>query len=209
MKEWRASLKKTLASATIAQHTKQAKSVFNWAVESKWLTESPLTGVSQGSFVNRKNDRIITMDEYAKLLDACPCQDWRAILALARIGGIRCPSELIALRWSDVTEKQFYVRSSKTEHHEGKEGRTVPLFNELRVELEALQRDTEFVINRYRDPKQNLGTTLAKIVKRAGLPKIKRPFDNMRTSRSNEIYREFGAHCESEWIGHSARKCPQ
>jgi hypothetical protein len=63
----------------------------------------------------------------------------------------------------------------------------------------------EFVINRYRRPEQNLGTTFAKIVKRAGLPEIPRPFDNMRASRSNEIYNRFGVFKESKWIGHSAK----
>ena len=34
------------------------------------------------------------MDEYAKLLDACPNQEWRTIIALARVGGLRYSSEL-------------------------------------------------------------------------------------------------------------------
>ena len=63
----------------------------------------------------------------------------------------------------------------------------------------------EFVISRYRKPRQNLGTTFAKIVKRAGLSPIVRPFDNMRASRSNEVYNRFGVTKESEWIGHSAK----
>ena len=42
-------------------------------------------------------------------------------------------------------------------------------------------------------------------MKRAGLPEIPRPFDNMRMSRSNEVYRRWGAYLESQWIGHSGR----
>ena len=77
------------------------------------------------------------MVEYAKLLDACPNQEWRTIIALARIGGLRCPSELQQLRWSDInwSENRFLVHSPKTEHHEGKQERLVPLFPELREEL--------------------------------------------------------------------------
>jgi len=150
------------------------------------------------------------MDMYYKILDACPCQDWRTIIALTRIGGLRCPNEVLALKWEDVNWElnKFYVTSSKTEHHEGKGGRWVPLFPELKTELEALFFDpasegNEFVINRYRDASQNLRTTLEKIVKRAGLEMFPRPFDNMRMSRSNEVYRRWGAFLESEWIGHS------
>ena len=212
MQQWKNSLLARFSEATTAGTLTKAKAVFNWAVQAGWIDESPLTGVGRGSFVNKSRDQFITMEEYYKLLDACPCPDWRVIVSLARIGGVRCPSEITHLTWNDVDwdKGRFYVRSPKTEHHKGKEGRWVPLFPELRKELDTLyfmpdNEGREFVINRYRDSRQNLGTMLAKIVKRAGLPKILRPFDNMRASRSNEVYSEFGSHKESEWIGHSAR----
>ena len=34
---------------------------------------------------------------------------------------------------------------------------------------------------------------------------IPRPFDNMRMSRSNEVYGEYGVKEESLWIGHSTK----
>ena len=133
----------------------------------------------------------ITLEEYRRLLDASPCQDWRVIIALARYGGLRAPSEVLRLRWSDINweKSRFYVSSSKTERYEGKESRVVPLFEELREELEKLffaqPEKTEFVITRYRDPERsNLGTQFARIVKMAGVEPIQRPFDNMRASRS-------------------------
>jgi integrase len=117
---------------------KTAKMVFNWAVDHDWLTKNPMKKIPNGSFINRENDRIVTMEEYAKLLYACPNQEWRSIIALAKIGGLRCPSELQQLRWSDVdwTGNRFLVRSPKTERHEGHQERLVPLFPELRAELE-------------------------------------------------------------------------
>jgi len=213
MRQWKESLKSTLAESTIAGTITKVKAVFNWAVQTGMIEESPLKGVGRGSFVNREKDRFITMEEYRRLLDACPCQDWRAIIALARIGGLRCPSEVLRLRWSDVNwEKgRFYVRSPKTEHHAGKEGRLVPLFEDLRIELERLfenesSEGAEFVITRYRDPERtNLGTQFGRIVQLAGIEPVKRPFDNMRASRSTEIYAEYGAFLESKWIGHSSK----
>ena len=35
-------------------------------------------------------------------------------------------------------------------------------------------------------------------------PKVVRPFDNMRMSRSNEVLARWGQAKESVWIGHSA-----
>ena len=66
-----------------------------------------MTGIPIGSFENRDKDRTISREEYAKLLDACPNQEWRTIIALARIGGLRCPSELKQLRWPDVSDVDF------------------------------------------------------------------------------------------------------
>ena len=204
---------KPLAEATVAGTLTKAKAVFNWSVSVGWIDESPLDGVGRGSFVNREKDRFVTPEEYRRLLDVCPCQEWRVIIALARIGGLRCPSELLRLRWADVNWEQsrFYVTSSKTERHKGKEGRLVPLFSELRIELERLFKTAstagkEFVINRYRDPERtNLGTQFARIVEVARVQPILRPFDNMRASRSTEVYAEFGAFLESQWIGHSSK----
>jgi len=59
--------------------------------------------------------------------------------------------------------------------------------------------------NRYRNTTQNLRTTFKKIVRRAGLSMFPRPFDSMRMTRSNEVYRRWGAFLESQWIGHSRR----
>lgn len=192
MLQMKATLLTTLAEATVAGAITKMKAVFNWAVTQEWIDESPLKGVGRGSFINRKNDRFVTMDEYQRLLDRCPCLEWRVIIALARIGGLRCPSEVLRLRWSDIDfeNNRFFVRSPKTEHYQGKEGRLVPLFPELRAEIRCLTSTNkgaehrEYVISRYRDPNTNLGTQFARIVKMAEIEPIKRPFDNMRMSRS-------------------------
>jgi len=213
MQEWKNKLRQEMAEATSAGTLAKVKAAFNWAVRNEWLEKSPLVGVGRGSFRNRAKDRYITMEEYEQLLDTSPCQDWRVIIALARIGGLRCPSEVLRLRWSDVNweKSRFYVRSPKTEHHEGKGGRVVPLFPRLRDELGRLfemelSEGSEFVITRYRDPERtNLGTQFGRIVQMAGIEPIKKPFTNMRASRSTEIYSEFGPFLESKWIGHSTK----
>jgi hypothetical protein len=99
MKEWIKSMRERNAETSIALYIRHAKSVFNWSIkEKKWLFESPLAGIGNGSFENHEKDRIVTLQEYRKLLSACPNQEWRTIIALARIGGLRCPSELMPLR---------------------------------------------------------------------------------------------------------------
>lgn len=206
-----------LSIATTAGTLTKCKAIFNHAVNIGWLEKSPLTGIKRGSFINRSKDRYVKPSEYFKLLDAAPCSDWRTIISLARIGGLRARSEILNLKWSDINwdQNKFWVTSPKTERYEGKEGRWVPLFPELRWELEALWGEREaiwfdlpenkrqFVINRYRSTSQNIGTTFSKIVKKAGIEPFKKPFNNMRASRSIEIYVDYSPLHECEWVGHS------
>lgn len=203
---------KPLVEATVTGTLTKTQAVFNWATQKKkYLEVNPLNGVKKGSYKNKEKDRYITMDEYYRLLDVAICQEWRVIFALARIGGLRAPSEVLGVRWSKVDweNNRFTFFDSKRKDKDGNPvERTVPLFPELRVELEALyERDREmtpeFVINRYRDPKTNLGTQFVKSAKAAGLERIPRPYDNMRASRSTEIERKYGPKVESEWIGHT------
>jgi integrase len=221
MEQWKEFLLATgkYGQPTIAGTISKTKTVFNWAKSQKWLVESPLKGVEEGSFRNQANNREVTMGEYRQLLDACPCQEWRTIIALARIGGLR-PCEIMVLKWSDIgigkDKKRFHVFSPKLNRQEHKRDREVPLFPLLLTELEKLRlipgnKDREYVINHYKTRKNiNLVTPFTKISERAGIGKIVRPFDNMRASRSTEVHREYGAKAESVWIGHSeeiAKEC--
>jgi integrase len=82
---------------------------------------------------------------------------------------------VLPLRCQDIDweHNRFVVTSPKTEHHEGKESRVVPIFPELlphlRDAFEHADDGAEFCITRYRDPGVNLRTQLQKIIRRAGL----------------------------------------
>ena len=214
IEEWKAFLLATgkFGVPTIAGTIRKTKTVFNWAQEQKWIVESPLKRVAEGSFRNPANDREVTMDEYQRLLDACHCQEWRTIISLARIGGLR-PCEIMVLRWTDIgvgeRNNRIRVFSPKLNPHEHLREREVPLFSEVDSELQKLQSlpgnaDREYVINRYSNRENvNLVQPFTTIATRAGIGKIVRPFDNMRASRATEIERDYGAKAESLWLGHS------
>ena len=106
--------------------------------------------------------------------------------------------------------KRFVVRSPKTEHHAGQDKRVVPLFPELRRELEKLfssveLADNEFVIQGYQRTSWVLYAPFQEIADSAGLGRIVSPFVNMRRSRNNEVLRKHGSQLESLWIGHSEK----
>jgi len=212
--EWKAAmLSSGHAVNSVAKYVQTTKMVFDWAVDQDWLTKSPGKNVPNGKMVNRDKDRMISMEEYAKLLEACPNQEWRTIIALARIGGLRCPSELQRLRWADVNwpENRFLVRSPKTERHVKHRERVVPLFAELRRVLEqhfcslGAADENGFVIQSFQETTWQLKHGFDKIAVEAGLGEIRKPFINMRKTRSNEVVRDFGEVKESLWIGHSTK----
>jgi integrase len=189
---------------------------FNWAVQQDWLEKNPFDGIAHGNFVSEENYRHITEEEYLNLLEACPDQEWRTIIALARMGGLRCPSELQQLRWSDIHWKEGYfrVQSPKTKRYPRHCERNVPLFPELRTVLEqqfsvAKPENEDFVIQQFQGTSWQLVAQIHKITTKAGLEKINCPFNNLRKSRSNEVVRKWGPTKERLWIGHSKKVMEQ
>jgi integrase len=210
---WKAILLTRYAAGGVATQLTIVNAMFNWAVRMEFLSKNPMFGIPFGSRVNQNTRRHITVGEYMKLLEACPSLEWRVIIALARFGGLRCPSELMQLRWSDIVWKLhgFWVRSPKTEHHSGHECRFVPLFSEIWTELKQLHeqiqpKDDDFIIQSFQGKSQwNLNSPFQKIARQAGLEKIVSPFRNMRKDRCNEVREQYGSEKETTWMGHSEK----
>jgi integrase len=154
------------APNTVRRTCGRAKQFFRYAVRKRLLASNPFADLKTTVGGNPERKFFVTADAVRKVLDACPDAEWRLIFALCRWGGLRCPSEVLALRWGDVDweRSRFTVRSAKTEHHEGKGRRIVPIFPELLPHLaDAFDRaepGQEYVIIRCRDGGVNLRTQL-------------------------------------------------
>ncbi len=199
-----------LADNTVKRRCGIAKQLFRAAVRRKLIAENPFADM-KGLMVrgNRSREFFVTQEMANRVLDACPDGQWRLLFALSRFGGLRCPSEHLALTWADVDWERSRMRVTcvKTAHHDGKAERWVPLFPELRPYLEAAwegcEPGTEWVITRYRDASQNLRTTLEKIIRRAGLQPWPKLWQNLRSTRQTELAESFPAHVVCNWIGNS------
>ena len=208
---WKQFLLSKFTEASAAGYIQRTKVVFKWAAENKMCEASPFASLKKGSYINKNREFYVTMKHYEKLLDACPDQTWRTILALCRIGGLRNPSETLAMRWEDVkwSENRILVRSVKTEAYEGKATRIIPMFPELKIQLERQLKEAEegsvFVIDRWRSTKKNMRTNFERIIYRAGLDQWPRLFHNLRGSRSCELFSQFPVHVASYWMGQSSR----
>jgi integrase len=211
-KRWREYLiGQGLSEATVCKRCGNAKVFFGVAVRRKLISGNPFSGLDSRSKANKSRQRFIGREDSQKILDACPNGEWRAIFALARYGGLRCPSEVLGLRWQDIDwdRARIHVTSPKTAHFEGRGSREIPLFPELVGPVQELfeqaAEGAEYVIVRYRRTNSNLRTQLERIIKKAGLNAWPRVFQNLRSSRETELAETYPLHVVTYWIGNTAR----
>lgn len=192
-----------LAVATVSKHSKRCKQVFGSLVQDKILEENPFGILKGGDESNASRFHYVDSNVSKEVLEACPDQDWRTVFALARWGGLRCPSEVLTLKWTDIDWKanKIKIESPKTGL------RFCPLFPELRKELDASWELAEdgavFVVRNYRKG-SNLRTQFIRILKSASIVPWEKPFQNLRSTRRTELQREYPGHVIDSWLGQSS-----
>lgn len=151
-----------------------------------------------------------------KIIEVCPNVWWRLLIALARFGGLRIPSEAFSLRraLSIGIAADWRCRVPKTEGH-GKAYRIIPIFKFLRPYLEeawdAAQEGDEYVFpwnyRRAQGPggwaNANLRTTLTKVIRRAGLEPWPRLWHNLRASCESDLAQAFPLATAAKWLGNT------
>ena len=206
---WRlALLRKGLAENTVRKASGIAKQWFKAAQRAKLIEENPFADLKAAIQTNTERFHFVDRETAERVLDACPDAEWRLLFALGRYGGLRMPSEIRELRWSDIhwDQGRFTVRASKTEHHDDGGVRVVPIFPELLPYLEDAFELAEpgetYCIRRYRACR-NLGTQLRRIVQRAGLTPWPKLWQNLRSTRQTELGEAWPIQVVTAWIGNS------
>ena len=206
--KWRLRLKEEdLSEATIKTHAGNAKQVFREALRRKLIEENPMELLRSGSTA-RENERYVTPDEIARVLDCCRDSEWRLLFGLARYAGLRVPSEPHLVTWADVDfeRARLMVRSPKTERHAGHERRVVPVVPELMALLHARFAEVEegeaaLVTLRLSGAfRRNVG----RLLRRAKVEPWPSLWQTLRDSRERQWLMEgvaqFACSC---WLGHS------
>jgi hypothetical protein len=207
-KDFRRRLLEKLAGATVATHIKKARQFFQDAVDLRLIEDNPFTDVKAGKQANPRRQQYVSPADAQKVIDHCPSVEWKTLFALARFGGLRVPSETSLLELADLDwdRDRFKVRSPKTEHHEGREFRWVPMFPALRPFLEgaaaaAMMIGARHVLAHLRT--ENPRTTALKIVQRAGLKPWPKLFQNLRSSCQTDLTGKHERHVVCAWLGNT------
>lgn len=198
-----------LSANTARRLCGRAKQFFRFAVRKRIIADNPFAELESNVRSNPDRQFFIDRATAQEVLDYCPDAEWRLLFSLSRYGGLRCPSEHLALKWADVDwdRGRLRVPSPKTEHIEGRASRIIPLFPELRKPLmevfEQAEPGTEYIITRYRAANVNLRTQFQRIIKRAGLEPWPKLFHNLRASRQTELADTLPGHVVSAWLGNT------
>lgn len=208
--QWRIYLtEQDLADNTVRRRTGIAKQFCRAAIRQRLILSNPFEHLVSATHGNRDKYRFVTLLETQQILEACPNSQWRAIVAMTRFGGLRCPSEILLAEWQDVDWERgkLLVHSPKTEHHPGGKTRYTPLFPELREILletfDQAQEGDKHIIVRYRSQTANLRTHFMRIIRKAGLEPWPKLFQNIRSSRETELVERWPVHVVCSWLGNS------
>lgn len=195
---------------TIRRTIGRARQLFKAAIKRELIpARNPFEGLPSAVRGNPARFHFVTREETQKLIDAATDTEWKLLIALARFGGLRTPSEPLALTWDRVNweHSRILIHCPKLERLQGKGDRWIPLFPELLPYLQQAFDEAKpgsiYVIMRYRDSRVNLRTQLGRIAVKAGIDLWEKPWQNMRASRQTELAETYPGHVVSKWMGNS------
>jgi integrase len=199
----------TMAEATVRKMCSVVSSAIKAARKLGLVTCDPFDDVPKFVGPNRAREVYLSVADAERLLSACD-PELKVLVALARFAGLRVPSEIANLRWSDVSWQhpaELRVDSPKTKRS-GKDSRRVPIAPRLQaVLLEAYSRSIEpdgFILPTLRTH-TNPGMRLARAIKTAKIKPWPRPFHTLRASCETDWYEAEGLASAAAYAGNSPR----
>ena len=198
-----------LAENTIRKRVQLVKSLFNVALRRKLIAENPFAVLASTVRPATERQHFIPRETVTLLLDQCHTLEYRLLLLFARYIGVRMPSEIVPLRWTDVNWENLTVviTSPKTKRHRGGDKRVCPIFPEVLPTLQQAWHSVDegaiFVFPSIRSGAKNLRTWLQRAILQSGLQPWPRLWQNFRATRATELADQFPSHVAAAWLGHT------
>jgi integrase len=206
-----------LRTTTVHKRLGHARQMLEDAVRLGHIPANPFRHVRQRMGDVSERRAYVAVADVERVIEHCPNVWWKVLVALARFGGLRIPSEAFSLTWGHVDweRNRLTIPSPKTRAH-GKPHRVIPLFPLLRPHLEAAfehaEEGSEFVIPaEYRQRAEreggwggaNLRTQFGKIVERAGVDSWPRLWHSLRASCESDLAQSFPLATVTKWLGNT------
>lgn len=199
------------ATATVRRSVGISRQFFNAAIRARLIDQNPFAHLSAAVRGNKDRQVFVSRQVAETFLAHCTNTELKAIFALARYGGLRCLSEVHLLQWSDIdwNNQRMTVRSPKTEHHDGKGSRIVPIFPELAPHLQRCFDEAPegavHVISRRRLSAAAYAKAIKSVLASCSIKPWPKTFQNLRSTRETELAESHPIHVVCAWMGNSPR----
>lgn len=205
---WQLELAKTRAKSTVGKIGRHIRAFFAWLETRRAIDETPAFLLTTTNDVGAKH--FIDRDILAKLLEVNSDPEFGVLLQLARYAGLRIPSEIRLLKYSDADAVTGRVKIRDVKRARDRE---IPLFPEL-VNLfnpegvhnsDSNARSVPALVlpTLAECPGSTLDSRLRSLIATAGLRPWPRLWHSLRASRETELVQQFGLKAASTWIGNS------
>ena len=194
----------SLAAITASLHIVKIAAFWNWAVDKGYATSNPFKELKKLKVPPNKKLLYVDHETIDAVLDVCPTQEWRALIALWRYGGLRRNEPFgLAKGEIDLERRTLTVFASKTESSSKGGYRTLPIFDRLYKELLPFQGVPPGEIFTSIST-HNINRRFGALIKRAGFTPWARAIHNLRASFENDLVAAgFPAHVVADWLGHT------
>jgi integrase len=200
---------KLLADATIAKTCGVIHQGFLAAIDKGMISKSPFASksISKSPGANPATQTLVSSQDIENVISQANDASDRIILGLARLGGLRMPSEAVGLKWKDIDwdKRVIKVQSPKTAH-QNKPSRLIPLFPKLYdlLKNEHANSTSEFLIP-WLKPESNLNVRIRRQILATGMPLYPKVLQTLRASCVNDWIRNttYSAVNVAMWTGHT------
>jgi integrase len=193
-----------LAEATARKTCSVLCQAFRFAVRNGWLRRNAVleSSVKRSFTTNPKRGSYVSLSEASQLLAACESREERLMVGFARFAGLRMPSEIRELRWSDFKHDLAVVEIHATKTDKPRSVPVMPSLRELLLEEQPPSDESEFVFPRLRQY-PSLSTAMRRIIRKSGIKSYPRALHTLRRSCITDWVSVHTTIAEvAEWAGH-------
>jgi|LauGreDrversion4_2_1035121.scaffolds.fasta_scaffold479619_1 integrase len=198
-----------MSVATVNKMCGVLAQIYAHALEHGLVSKNPfINSMIKRSVASNPNNHVyVDPDMVRDIISACPDEEDALMFALGRFAGLRLSSEIKELCWSDVDLDAgvMRIRAPKLRNHPTSI-RDVPIMPEVEAALLRAKgtATSEYVMPRLRKHR-NLGTRVVRLLESLGIPKWKKPVQNLRASAETDWMNRYGIEDATAWCGNSQR----
>lgn len=198
-------MRKQYSSSHAGKLIADARQYLAAAVKDRLIELNPFEGIDSRQAHRKDREAYVTPEAIDKII-AKACPYYAALIAIVRYGGLRCPSEPLAITWRhiDWDAGRVTVESTKTGI------RVMPLMPEFRGYLERLYElapdNSVYAFDRYRTTAAKVyAAALKRLIRAAGVAPWPKLWMNLRASCRTDLLESFPTHVVNAWLGHSSK----